>query len=158
MLKAIYLMFFVKKNKLRILFFKLLGARIGLNVYSYGRFTIIDPENLSIGKNSTINEGVHFNCRSKITIGENVRISTNVQFHTGGLILNSYPRIHTESPIVIKDNVWIASGAIILSGITIHQNSIIAAGSVVTKDVPANCMVGGVPAKIIKNLIYSNEN
>lgn len=56
------------------------------------------------------------------------------------------------SPIVIESNVWIGAGATILPGVTIGENSVVAAGAVVTKDVPPNTIVGGVPAKFIKNV------
>ncbi len=55
------------------------------------------------------------------------------------------------APVMIKKNAWIAIGAIVLPGVTIGDGSIVAAGAVVTKDVPPHCMVGGVPARIIKN-------
>ena len=130
----------------------MLGAKIGKNVISYGRFTVVNPGNLAISDNCTINEGVHINCRDSVTIGKEVRISSNVQMHTGRLILDVFPRIHSKSPIIIKDNVWIASNVVVLAGVTISENSVIAAGSVVSKDVPPNCLVGGVPAKVLKVL------
>lgn len=155
MLGRFYNKYFFYINKFQIFKYKMLGASIGPNVKSYGRFTVMTPKNLSVGENSTINEGVHFNCRDNVKIGNGVRISTNVQLHTGRLILDSLPRIHSKSPIIIKDNVWIASSVVVLAGVTIHENSVIAAGSVVTKDVPPDCLVGGVPAKVLKRLYKS---
>jgi len=58
----------------------------------------------------------------------------------------------TKGPIIIEDNVWICEGAIILGGVLVGKNAIIAANSVVTKDVPPNCIVGGIPAQIIRTL------
>jgi acetyltransferase-like isoleucine patch superfamily enzyme len=139
-------------NKMRICNLKLLGAKIGSNVKSYGRFTVMNAANLTIGDNSTLNEGVHINCRDKVRIGKGVRISTNVQIHTGKLIINSYPRIHTKAPIIIEDNVWIASGSVISAGVKIGKNSVIGANSVVLKDVESNSFYAGNPAKKIKNL------
>ena len=70
---------------------------------------------------------------------------------TGGLNVNEPPPYqHYSKPIIIKDGVWIAAGAIILPGITIEENSVIAAGAIVTKDVPANTIVAGNPARKIK--------
>ena len=57
-----------------------------------------------------------------------------------------------ESPVIIGNNVWIGMRSIVLKGVTIGNNSIIAAGSIVTKDVPSNCLVGGNPAKFIKSI------
>jgi ADP-heptose:LPS heptosyltransferase len=65
----------------------------------------MNAANLTIDDNSTLNEGVHINCRDKVRIGKGVRISTNVQIHTAKLIIDSYPRIHTKAPIIIEDNV-----------------------------------------------------
>lgn len=58
----------------------------------------------------------------------------------------------TEKPITIKEGAWIASGAIVLGGVTVGKHAVVAAGSVVTKNVPAYCIVGGSPAKIIKKI------
>ena len=140
------------QNKLRIMKLKILGAKIGGNVKSFGRFTVMNEKNLEIGDNSTLNEGVHINCRDKVIIGKGVRISTNVQIHTGKLIINSYPRVHTQEKIIIEDNVWIASGVVISAGVTIKKNSIIGANSVVTKNIEENSFYAGNPAKKIKEL------
>ncbi|MEH6407553.1 MAG: acyltransferase [Leeuwenhoekiella sp.] len=105
-----------------------------------------------------INRNVQIKCYKKIQIGENVAISENVTFwdsdaHT---ILNNTDQISEKSkektvPIVVGDNVWIGTNAIILKGVTIGDGAIIAAGAVVNKNVPPGSLVGGVPAKIIKN-------
>jgi len=140
------------QNKMRIMRLKIFGAKIGDNVKSFGRFTVMNEKNLKIGDNSTLNEGVHINCRDSVTIGKNVRLSTNVQIHTGKLIIDSFPRIHIKAPIVIHDNVWIASGTVISAGITIGKNSVIGANSVVLKDVEKNSFYAGNPAMKIKSI------
>ena len=139
-------------NKYRIVFLKVLGSKIGKNVKAYGSFTVLKHENLEIGDNCTINEGVHINCRNKVIIGKSVRLSTNTQIHTGKLNLNTDPRIHTSEAIIIKDNVWIASGVIISAGVTINENSVIGANSVIINDVEENSFYAGNPAKKIKDL------
>lgn len=156
LLRKLYSKYFFYRNRLQLLKFRLLGAEIHSSVISYGRFTVINPVKLSIGENCTVNEGVHFNCRDNITIGNGVRISTNAQLHTGRLILESYPRVHSHAPIVIKDNVWIATSVVVLAGVTIHENSVISAGAVITKDVPPNSVMAGVPGRVIRTLETPN--
>ena len=144
-------------NKFRIYKLRFLGARIGKNVKSFGRFTVMNPSNLIIGFNSTLNEGVHINCRDKVLIGKYVRISTNVQLHTGKLIIDVYPRVHIKAPIIIEDNVWIASGTVISAGVKIGKNSVIGANSVVIRDVEENSFYAGNPARKIKEIVSENE-
>ena len=94
---------------------------------------------------------------SSVTIGHNVVISERVIIRDSdnhsicedGVNPEEYAK-QQSLPIVIGNHVWIGMNAIILKGVTIGEGSIIAAGSVVNKDVPAHCMVGGVPAKVIK--------
>ena len=70
---------------------------------------------------------------------------------------NNRHTIYTYGKVTIKKNVWIGMGAMICPGVTIGENSVVAAGAVVTKDVPDNVVVGGVPAKIIKTLDPSEQ-
>tara|TARA_B100000787_G_scaffold161144_1_gene140731 strand:+ start:2588 stop:3052 length:465 start_codon:yes stop_codon:yes gene_type:complete len=138
------------KNRVRIKKLKYLGARIGKGSRSYGRFSVVNIPNLIIGNNTTINEGVHINCRSKVNIGNDVHISTNVQIHSGRLDIDKNKRIHTQAKVTIGDNVWLAANVIVLAGVEIGKNTVVAAGSIVTKDIPSDCLVMGVPAKIMK--------
>jgi acetyltransferase-like isoleucine patch superfamily enzyme len=96
------------------------------------------------------NRNLNICCFKKIKIGKNVIISENVTIRDSDdhKIIQSN-KAHTCS-IEIGNHVWIGMSAIILKGVTIGDGAIIAAGSVITKDVPANSLVGGVPAKIIK--------
>jgi len=91
-----------------------------------------------------------------ISIGSNVTITQNVTFHTHdgavGVFRKEYPGINIYGKVIVGDNVFIGSDSIFLPGVTVGNNVIIAAGSVVTKDVPENSVVGGVPAKVIKSL------
>jgi acetyltransferase-like isoleucine patch superfamily enzyme len=86
-----------------------------------------------------------------ITIEDDVMIGPKVCLTTEGHPIDPQERKKLlVKPIVIKQNAWIGAGATILPGVTIGENSVVAAGAVVTKDVPANNVVGGVPARIIK--------
>src|SRR5690606_36919637 len=103
-------------------------------------------------KNSRLN-GVHIDAREMVRIGDNVRIAPysiilDSDFHD---IKDHFSEGSTKA-IIIEDNVWIATRVMILKGVRIGRNSVIAAGAVVTKDIPPNCIAGGIPAKIIKRI------
>ncbi|WP_304608785.1 acyltransferase [Planomicrobium sp. CPCC 101079] len=125
------------------------------NLKIFGRVIIAKPENIELGRNVSLNEGVHLNARGKIKIGSDVHISTYVVINTGALILEhdeNVDRVHKSEEVVIEDHVWIATGAIINPGVCIGENSVVGAGAVVTRDVPRDSLVGGVPARVIKKL------
>lgn len=116
---------------------------------NFGRF-------IQIGKNVFINHACSFLDMGGITIEDHVLIGPKVN-----LITENHPldpadrRALICKPIVIKRNAWIGAGATILPGVTVGENAVVAAGAVVSKDVPANTIVGGVPAKIIKQIDLS---
>ena len=110
-------------------------------------------KNITVGKNVFINAGCHFQDQGGIIIGDGTLIGHNVVLATLNHGFRSEDRgTLYPAPIIIGKNVWIGSNATILPGITIGKNSIIAAGAVVTKDVPENVITGGNPAKIIKKI------
>ena len=113
---------------------------------NFGRF-------IYIGKNVFINHACSFLDMGGITLEDNVLIGPKVNLITENHPLDPVNRRSLISkPIIIKRNAWIGAAATILPGVTIGENSIVAAGAVVAMDVPANTIVGGVPAKVIKNI------
>ncbi|MBD3861622.1 sugar O-acetyltransferase [Bacillus sp. 28A-2] len=91
----------------------------------------------------------------KITIGDHCFFGPNVHIYTVGHPLDPEERakgIEFGKPVTIGDHVWLGGGSIINPGVTIGNNAVVASGSVVTKDVPSNVVVGGNPAKIIKHI------
>ena len=105
---------------------------------------------LSVGNNTVINFGCYLDNRRGITIGNNVGIAHNTKIYTLGHDLND-PQFKTKgAEVTIKDNVFIFSNALIMLGITIGEGAIVLAGSVVTKDVEPWAIVGGNPAKKIR--------
>lgn len=106
-----------------------------------------------IGKNVFVNSDCTFLDLGGITIEDDVLIGPKVSLLTEGHPVEPEQRKALfVKPILIKKNVWIGAGAIILPGVTVGENSIVAAGAVVAKDVPDNVLVGGVPARIIKEI------
>jgi len=115
---------------------RLIGVRVGNNCRIFPCNFGSEPYLVSIGNHVTVTNGVHF-----IT-------------HDGGVwaLREEFPEIDFVRPIIIHDNCFIGINAIILPGVSIGPNSIVGAGSVVTKDVPPDSIVAGVPAKVIKTL------
>jgi acetyltransferase-like isoleucine patch superfamily enzyme len=110
-------------------------------------------KNIHIGKNVFINSGCRFQDQGGITIGDGCLIGHNVTLATLNHDFSSKKRGNLHpSPITLGENVWIGANATICPGVCIGDGAIVAAGAVVTKDVPANTLVGGVPARMIKRL------
>lgn len=116
-------------------------------IYSGYHIILLNEAKLTLGS-GYINRNVKIRCYESISIGLNVAISENVSIWDSDAHLLE-GSVQTK-PIVIGDNVWIGTNCIILKGVTIGNGAVIAAGSVVNKDVEPNCLYGGVPAKKIK--------
>ena len=111
--------------------------------------------NIFLGDNFYANFGVVMLDCAPITIGDNVLLAPNVQLYAAHHPLDPAERLtlrELASPITIGNNVWIGGNAIVLPGVTIGDNSIIGAGSVVTKDIPANVVAVGNPCRVIREL------
>lgn len=117
--------------------------------YEGGRIGLSDGAELHVGS-GYVNNNFTISCRKKIIIGNEVLIGPNVVIRDSDdhKITTNYGEICSQ--VVIGDHVWIGTNVIILKGVSIGSGSIIAAGSVVTRSVPENCLAAGVPAKIIK--------
>ena len=125
-----------------------------------GFFKVENPKNVEIGDNVGINYGVYILGHNKIKIGNNVVLSARCMLIDTGLdverFANEFPVPHIDGEIIIEDYAWIGAGAIILPNVRVGERSIVAAGAVVTKDVPPYSVVAGNPAKIIKYLRKEN--
>ncbi|EHN79696.1 sugar O-acetyltransferase [Streptomyces coelicoflavus] len=111
--------------------------------------------NIAIGARTFVNYNLTALDVAAITIGADCQIGPNVQLLTPTHPLEPGPRrdkLEAARPIVIGDNVWLGGGAIVLPGVTIGDNSVIGAGAVVTKDVPANVVAVGNPARPVRNV------
>ncbi|MED9968214.1 MAG: sugar O-acetyltransferase [Blautia sp.] len=140
-------------EEIRALFSELIGKPVDQSFGLFPPFYTDCGKNITVGKNVFINSGCHFQDQGGITIGNGVLIGHNVVLATLNHDFSPKKRstLH-PAPVVIGENVWIGSNATVVPGVTIGNGSIIAAGAVVTKNVPENVVVGGVPAKIIKAL------
>lgn len=110
---------------------------------------------ISFGEGSFANFGLVALDVAPITIGRDVQIGPNVQLLTPTHPIDAASRrakLEAGAPIVIEDNVWLGGGAIVLAGVTIGENSVIGAGAVVTRDIPANVVAVGNPARVIRQL------
>lgn len=126
---------------------------VGKNTTFLGKVLYYNPHLIKIGNNCSINEGVFFNVSDNIIVGDNVTISANVFITTATLNIYKFPeKKHERDPIKIEDDAWIGAGSTILPGVVVGKGAIVAAGAVVTKDVPPHTVVLGIPARVTKNL------
>lgn len=140
-------------EELSELFEKLIGHPAGEGFRMFPPFYTDCGKNIHVGKNVFINAGCCFQDQGGITIGDGALIGHQVVLATLNHELAPDKRQSLiPKPIIIGNNVWIGSHATILGGVTIGDNAVIAAGAVVTRDVPENTIAGGVPAKIIKTI------
>jgi len=140
-------------EEIRALFSELTGRKVD------DAFRLIPPFytayglEIRVGQRVFINQNCTIYDLAEIRIGDDVMIGPNVSLMSAG-----HPVAPSErrdrvvgKPIVIERNVWIAAGVTIIGGVTVGQNSVVAAGSVVTRDVPPNTLVGGNPAQVIRS-------
>lgn len=133
---------------------KLLGD-IGEGTVIYPPFWCDYGYNIHFGKGCLANHGLTVLDGAKVQFGDNVLIGPGCYFHTAGHPTDPELRkawLVFTKPITVGDNVWLGAGVHVLPGITIGDNAVIGAGSVVTKDIPANVVAVGNPAKIIRQL------
>jgi acetyltransferase-like isoleucine patch superfamily enzyme len=123
-------------------------------VWSVHRRTLVTGwGKVRVGDRVFLNEGVFVSCVHEITIGDDVAIA-NDAYLTDSDSHGVEGREVREAPIRIGNGVWIGARAIILPGVTIGNRALVAAGSVVTRDVPHDTLVGGNPARVIRELVY----
>ena len=142
-----------RPEELRTLFSQLTGRPVDDSFGLFPPFYTDCGKNIHIGKHVFINMGCKFQDQGGIFIGDGALIGHNVVLATLNHAMSPRDRSSmVPAPIHIGRNVWIGANATVLPGVTIGDGAIVAAGAVVTKDVPENTIVGGVPAKIIRHL------
>ncbi|WP_127793330.1 sugar O-acetyltransferase [Agromyces sp. LHK192] len=138
----------------RVLLEELVGS-LGADAYVKPPLSVDYGENLHIGARTFINSNLTALDVARITIGEDCQIGPNVQLLTPTHPIEPQPRrdrLEAARPITIGDNVWLGGGVIVCPGVSIGENSVIGAGSVVTRDIPANVVAVGNPARVIREI------
>lgn len=138
-------------NPLRKWYLRMFGIKIGKGSCIHRGCKFFHVGKFLMGTNSTVNFGCYLDNRRGIYIGNNVGIAHNTKIYTLGHNIDS-PDFETKgAPVIIEDDAFIFSNVLIMPGVTVGRGAIVLTGSVVTKDVDAWMVVGGNPAKVIKN-------
>ena len=146
-------------SRIRTLVLRAVGFKIGKGTLIIGTPILTGigsiHERLIIGEDCLVSWGCYLDLQGLITIGDRVGLSPQISVITSSHGVGSpYNRVGELQalPVTIKDGVWLGVRCTILPGVTIHEGAVIAAGAVVTKDVPAHTIVAGIPARVIRNL------
>ena len=139
-------------DDIRALFSELIGKKVDESCLLIPPFYTAGGDEIRVGRNVFINQNCTFYDLGGLDIADDVMIGPNVSIITSGHPLEPSQRrkVTIGKPIVLERNVWIATGATIIGGVTVGENSVVAAASVVTTDVPPNTLVGGNPARVIR--------
>jgi acetyltransferase-like isoleucine patch superfamily enzyme len=141
-------------DEIRALFSELIGSKVDQSFMLIPPFYTVGGDEIRVGRNVFVNQNCTFYDLGGLDIADDVLIGPNVSLITAGHPLEPSRRRSATigKPIAIERNVWIAAGATIVGGVTVGENSVVAAGSVVTSDVAPNTLVGGNPAGVIRSL------
>ncbi len=140
---------YIPSHLVRRLIFTLAGMKMGKKSTIHIGCRFYQPKNVVIGEGTIIGDHAILDGRAPLTIGNHVDIASNVMIYNSEHDIHSEDMHPIEAPVTINDYVFIGPRAIILPGVTIGRGAVVAAGAVVTKDVPGGVIVGGVPAREI---------
>lgn len=142
-------------NLRRLSLLKSILGSAGTNTHIEPPFFCDYGSNISVGDNFYANHGLVILDGTQVTIGNNVFIGPAVGIHTAGHPLDAKRRnqgLEYALPITLEDNVWIGASSVILPGVTIGRNSVIGAGSVVTRNIPADVVAVGNPCRVLRKI------
>ena len=154
----VHLLAYLPSYTLRSYLYRLIGIKIGKNTTIHFGATFYTLGKIQIGEDTIIGEKAVLDGRGSLTIGNHVDLASEVMIYTSQHQINHPGFIPENKKVVINDYVFIGPRAIILPGVTINKGAVIAAGAVVTKNVPEFTVVGGIPAKTIAQRTLTNPN
>lgn len=139
-------------DEVRALFSDLIGRQVDASFLLIPPFYTTGGPDIRVGRNVFVNQNCTFYDLGGLDIADDVMIGPNVSLLTSGHPVEPSRRRAgiVAKPIVIERNVWIAAGVTIIGGVRVGENAVVAAGAVVTRDVPPNTLVGGNPARVIR--------
>lgn len=140
----------IPSRHLRKWFYQMLGAKLGKRSFLCRRVEVLLPCGLRLDDDVAVGWFAELDARGGITVGHDTNISSHVKMITGSHDIDDPDFTADFKPIHVGHHCWIGTGAIILQGVNIGDGAVVAAGAVVTKDVPAYEIWGGVPAKCIR--------
>ena len=158
LLLCLHVITYIPSHTLRNAVWRSVGVKLGSGSTLHTGVRVYDPRNIKIGEGTIIGYGCFIDGRDKVTIGNHTDIASGVMIYSSEHDLSA-PDFHAVSePVKIGDYVFIGPRAIILAGVKIGDGAVVAAGAVVTKDIPGYTIVGGVPAKEIGERKLKNPN
>jgi maltose O-acetyltransferase len=140
----------IPSHAIRNFFYRRAGVKLARTSSIHAKARFFCPEGLRIGHYSTIGDRAFLDGREGITIGDCVNIAADLRIYTREHDIDSPDFAEVGGPVVIEDYVYIGTRAMILPGVRIGRGAVVASGAVVTKDVPPFILVGGVPARAIR--------
>lgn len=143
-----YSPFFLRKY--RVFLVRLFGAKVDWTCSLDNRCLINHPQNLRMGAFSSLASGSYVSCADLVYIGKFVCVGRDVNILSGSHNIHSPDFELITKPVIIEDNVWIATDAIVLPGISLSKNTVVAAGAVVVSSTEKNDVIGGNPARFLK--------
>lgn len=149
-LYSIYLVGKLPVHAVRILVLRAWGASIHKTSVIYHGFEVRSARRLTIGPHCSIGNDAILDARGGLTIRSDVNLSTSVHIWTAQHAWDDPDFSYVTAPVVIHQRAWIGPRVTVLPGVTVGEGAVVAAGAVVASDVPEYCLVGGVPAKVIR--------